>query len=195
MIILINRQATEVSRNPSKQCRGFCEHKTNRGMTIHLDEHGEPIEYTSYKGEKFVEMNFQNFCVKDLGDRIEMQEYVGGIHGYYRYHISKDTREPIAYFESLYTNLEDGQVDVSQYRVSYSIDLGDHIIIRGLYGWRTRIFRKSDNSLVEFTTPDGKVISRFISTKGESEDWISVEVDWQSRYIAEVRKRSLSPIS
>ncbi|HMO77818.1 MAG TPA: hypothetical protein PKD95_01305 [Candidatus Paceibacterota bacterium] len=61
----------------------------NEDSHVHIDNDGSPIIYTSYMGYRILVFHGMNRCDEDLGDRIEVRKYVGGMYYYYTYHISK----------------------------------------------------------------------------------------------------------
>ncbi len=126
---------------------------------FHVDDEGNVLRYENYLGQDLEWMDPLDHSKADLGDRFEMERYVGGMGYFYRYHICKTTRKPIAYFEP---DESLGRLaDIAKYRIWGAVDLGDTLIISGAYGNPDRLIRKSDNMVLELTAPNGEKISDF----------------------------------
>lgn len=157
MLVSILGKEVELQPEPIGTFPDYSVYETTFGEVVHLDPDGEPIIYNSYMGYRFGIMHTMNAFVKDLGDRIEIQKHVGGMHHWYRYHIDKKTRQAIAYFESWGHSKTDG-IDTSMFRVWSSVDLGKYLLVTG-GNYTFRLIHRSDGTDVDIRDPDDSVVS------------------------------------
>ncbi len=175
MIVTLKGESTEMDL---KLIREYPEYRvferSSDGVRIHIDYNGEVIVYKSYIGYEFALLHeSDDNCVADLGDRIVIQRYVGGIYNFYNYHICKKTRAPIAYFDSP-ADQPENMVHLPAYRIWASCDLGAYLYVLGMYDNKGRIVKKSDNTPVSISESDGTQTSDLLGLHRLNDSFVAV---------------------